>query len=357
MPKKKKAKKTTKKSAKKIKKKIIRKLRKKLGKKLKKNSKKKTSTKRHDPTQYLGAIDIGSNAIRMVIAEQSLQGLRMLEKYRFPIRLGADVFDQGQISAKNLKLSARTFKKFKELTQEYHVHQLRAVGTSALREAKNSKAFVELIRRKSGIQIEVIDGVEEARLIHSAVRREVNLDGHHALLIDIGGGSVELTFSEKSMMTATHSFPFGTVRTLEMMKKKKLVESQLPVVMGEFLEPLTHFIQTAGPGHPLDFAVGTGGNLETLGKLKPLLLKNPTRTYLSLQELTEMILKLQRMSVRERIEKLEMRPDRADVIVPASLIVQTVMRQSGLDKLLIPHVGLKDGLIWSLANHHNYFSK
>lgn len=351
----KKLKKYLKKLKKKASKKIFRQNTKKLD--LSKKKSPKSTKKNADPKDYLAAIDIGSNAIRMVIAEQSLQGLRMLEKYRFPIRLGADVFDKGSISAKNLKLSARTFKKFKELTQEYDVSQLRAVGTSALREAKNGKAFVELIRRKSDIKIEIIDGVEEARLIHSAVRREVNLDGHHALLIDIGGGSVELTFSDKSMMTATHSFPFGTVRTLEMMKKKKLSEAQLSMVMGDFLEPLTHFIQTAGPGHPLDFAVGTGGNLETLGKLKPQLLNSPTRTYLTLNELSEMISKLQKMSVKDRIEKLDMRPDRADVIVPASLIVQTVMRQSSLDKLLIPHVGLKDGLIWSLANHHSYFSK
>src|SRR6476620_1810522 len=101
--------------------------------------------KKNSSRVYLAAIDIGSNAIRMVIAEHSLQGLRLLKKYRLPIRLGADVFDKGQISAKNLKLSARTFKKFKEICNKFKVRQIRAVGTSALREAKNQKAFVELI--------------------------------------------------------------------------------------------------------------------------------------------------------------------------------------------------------------------
>lgn len=327
---------------------------KKLAKKsTKKRSKKKTFKK--NLGTHLAAIDIGSNAIRMVVAEHSVQGLRLVKKFRFPIRLGADVFAQGEISAKNLKLSARTFKKFKELTEIYHVSQLRAVGTSALREAKNQQAFVELVRRKSGIQIEIIDGVEEAQLIYQAVRREVNLEGQHALLIDIGGGSVELTFSDKNMMTATHSFPFGTVRTLEMMKKKKLNESQLSVVMGDFLKPLTHFIQTNGPGQPLNFAIGTGGNLETLGKLKSLLLQSSSRTFLNFQDLGEIILRLQQMTLRERTVKWGLRPDRADVIVPAALVVQTVMRQAGLDKLLIPHVGLKDGLIWSLANQNSYF--
>lgn len=311
--------------------------------------------KKTDPSlAHLAAIDIGSNAIRMVIAEHSLKGLRLLKKYRLPIRLGADVFASGQISAKNLKASARTFKKFKEICTKYKVREIRAVGTSALREAKNQKAFVELIRRRSQIKIEVIDGVEEARVIHQAVRREVNLDGHNALLIDIGGGSVELTFSDKGMMTSTQTFPFGTVRTLELMKKKKLLEADLHVVVGSFLEPLTHFIQSHGPGQPLDFAVGTGGNLEALGKLKPLLLTSNVRTFLTRAELEVIIQKLQKMTVKERIEKLKMRPDRADVILPAAFVVLTVMRQSRLEKLLIPHVGLKDGLIWALAHQRSF---
>lgn len=307
-------------------------------------------TKKNSIAVYLAAIDIGSNAIRMIIARHSPQGLQLVKKYRLPIRLGADVFDSGKISPKNLKESARTFKEFKEICAKYKVRQIRAVGTSALREAKNKNVFVETVRRKSGIQIEIIDGVEEARIIHQAVRREVHLDGHQGLLIDIGGGSVELTYSDHGMMTSTQSFPFGTVRTLEMMKKKKLKEGDLQVVMGEFLQPLTHFIQSNGPGHPLDFAVGTGGNLETLGRLKPQLLKSSTRTFMTHAELGEIIQKLRKMSVKERIEKLKMRPDRADVIIPAALVVFTVMRQAHLEKLLIPNVGLKDGLIWSLAH-------
>ncbi len=322
---------------------------KKTAKKATKKAGKKLLKKVASGSSFLAAIDIGSNAIRMIIAEHSLHNLKVLKKFRFPIRLGADVFANGQISPKNLKLSARTFKKFKNLTEKYHVSGIRAVGTSALRESKNQKAFVELIRRKSNINIEVIDGVEEARLIHQAVRRQVDLDTHQALLIDIGGGSVELTFSDKGMMTATHSFPFGTVRTIEMMKKRKLSEFQLPVVIGDFLKPLTHFLQTNSPANKPEFAIGTGGNLETLGKLKPLLLKGASRTFLTLAELDLIILKLQKMSMKTRIEQLKLRPDRADVIIPAALVAQTVMRQSGIHKIIIPHVGLKDGLVVQLA--------
>lgn len=300
----------------------------------------------------LAAIDIGSNAIRMIIAEVSSKGLVPLKKYRFPIRLGADVFESGRISSRNLKESARTFKKFKTVTEKFEVKRLRAVGTSALREASNGQAFVELIRRKSSIPIEIIDGTMEAKLIHRAVRSEVRLENHQCLLIDIGGGSVEVTFSDRGRIGATKSFPFGTVRTLEMLKKRQLDESQINLVIGDFIRPLSQFIHSHAPGKKIDFAVGTGGNLETLGKLKPLLLGKNSKTEMTDGELEAVIQKLRKMPIRDRIAKLAMRPDRADVIVPAALVVQAILRQASVHQLIIPAVGLKDALLLSLMDTH-----
>jgi len=285
----------------------------------------------------------------MVIATRLDSQLKVVKKFRFPIRLGADVFKNGMISVKNLKESARTFQKFHELTDEYKIARIKAVGTSALREAKNQRQFVQLVKKRSAIQVEVIDGVEEARLIHLAVKNEIDLQKHRALLIDIGGGSVELTFSENSMMTATQSFPFGTVRTLDLLKKKNLQESQLNLILSDFISPLSHFLHSQTAPKDLDFAVGTGGNLETLGKLKPILLKKNSRTFISLDELSEMIELLKKISIKDRVEKLGLRSDRADVILPAALVIQTILRQSGVKKLLLPYVGLKDGLLWSLV--------
>lgn len=296
----------------------------------------------------LAAIDIGSNAIRMVIAESSIQGILMLRKYRVPIRLGADVFEKGKISGKNLRAAARAFAKFQKISKKAQVTELRAVGTSALREAQNGKAFVELIRRKSGIQIEIIDGVEEARLIHLAVSKELHLDHHSVLLIDIGGGSVELTFTENGMMSSTQSFPFGTVRTLNHLKQKKLVESQLNLVIGEFITPLAHYVHSHLTEKKPELGIGTGGNVEALGRLKSRLLKKGSRSLLSLSELEQIIDKLKVLTVKDRIEKLKLKPDRADVILPAALVVQAAMKQAGLNRLLIPYVGLKDGILWSL---------
>ncbi len=298
----------------------------------------------------LAAIDIGSNAIRMVLAEHDENGLKLLKKFRFPIRLGADVFDSGEISKKNLKESARTFQTFAQLAKKFRVTRVRAVGTSALREAKNRMAFIKLMQSKSDIQIELIDGVEEARLIHTAVKAEVLLDQQNALLIDVGGGSVELTFSDHGSMTATQSFPFGTVRTLQLLKKKKLSESDMALVIGEYLNPLTQFIHSHSPQNDLSCAIGTGGNIEALGKLQPKLLKSNNQSLIYLNDLNLMVQKLTALTYKERIEKLDMRPDRADVIIPASLIVQTCMRQAQIKKLIVPHVGLKEGVLLSLAN-------
>lgn len=305
----------------------------------------------------LGAIDIGSNAIRMVIAIHDSKGLRVLKKFRFPIRLGADVFRSGSISQKNLKLSAKTFLKFKEVSEKYQIKNIRAVGTSALREAKNQKEFLDLIQKKSKIKIEVIDGVLEAQLIHAAVRREIDLEQKNALLIDIGGGSVEITACQKGQMISTQSFPFGTVRTLEMMKSKQLTEEQLPLVMAEYLEPLSHFIHSQTNIPKYEFAVGTGGNLETLGKLKPLLLKSPSPTFLTYKELEKIAAILVQTSPRNRVDQLKLRPDRADVILPATWITLTLMRQAKIQKILIPHVGLKDGILWSMVQNKSYSIK
>lgn len=302
------------------------------------------------PKTCLAAIDIGSNAIRMVIAEKIGDGLKIKKKYRFAIRLGADVFEKGQISGKNLKESARTFEKFREVCKEHRVIKVRAIGTSALREASNQQAFVELVYRKSGIQVEVIDGIVEANLIQLAISKEVHLQGVKSLLIDVGGGSVEFTHCEGNQVHGAQSFPFGTVRTLEQMKKRKLSEAQLGILIAEYLNLITQFLHPRAVPKVFDVAIGTGGNLEALGKLKPLLLKSHHRSSMTLNELSEIIHKLSRLSIKERIEKLKMRPDRADVILPAALVVQSSMRQAGTEKLLIPHVGLKDGILWQMAS-------
>lgn len=300
-------------------------------------------------SRFISAIDIGSNAIRMIVGEVRDQRLRIVKKYRAPVRLGKDVFKNGMISEQTLHQAEDAFTRFRQINRKYAIKHCRAVATSAVREAKNKDVFQKDIARVSGIQVEVIDGIEEARLIHTAVQREVDLSRKRILLIDVGGGSVEVTFSENGLMSATQSFPMGTVRMLQMLNERKLGEKGLKVVMGEFIRPLSHYIEShIGPSRA-ELAVGTGGNLECMGRLKIQLLHRTPNTLVSLEELTRISERLETYSVAERIEKLDLRPDRADVIVPAVILVKTILRQAGVDKILIPGVGLRDGLLWSVA--------
>jgi exopolyphosphatase/guanosine-5'-triphosphate,3'-diphosphate pyrophosphatase len=223
------------------------------------------------------------------------------------------------------------------------------VATSAVREAKNKHQFVEQIFKKSKIQIEVIDGIEEARLIHLAVHKELDLHNKKIMLIDIGGGSVEITFSENGYMSATKSFPMGTVRILDHLQKRHLTEKDLNLIIGDFLEPLIHHIESQQGSHQLDFAVGTGGNLECMGKLRKLILGKTPTTHLTYKELTSILEEVKKISIKDRQAQLDMRPDRVDVIVPAMTLVQTILRLSETQRLVIPGVGLRDGLLWSTA--------
>ncbi|MDG0817985.1 Ppx/GppA phosphatase family protein [Bdellovibrio svalbardensis] len=301
-------------------------------------------------SRRVSAIDIGSNAIRMMVADLSETApfLHIDKKFRAPVRLGHDVFTSGSIGHDVMEVAKATFRRFAETNQKMQVQKCRAVATSACREAKNRQDFVKAIKEVSGIEIEIIDGTEEGRLIHLAVRKEVDLDGKKTMLIDIGGGSVEVTFSQGPKMIATKSFPMGTVRVLENLAKRKMNESHLNIIMGEFLAELGEHIYQNVDHDPVDFAIGTGGNLECLGQLKVQLLKRTPSTFITLAELTEIIDRLRALSIRDRIEKLGLRTDRADVIVPAAVLVQTIMRQAETEKIVIPAVGLRDGLIWSM---------
>lgn len=297
------------------------------------------------------AIDIGSNAIRMMIADVSPQRDRfhVVKKYRAAVRLGHDAFTLKSFTPKTLELALEAFRHFAKTNQALKVQEVRAVATSACRESQNSQTLVDRVYAESGIRIKIIDGIEEGRLIHQAVQHELELKNKSSMLIDIGGGSVEVTFSQGDQILTSKSFPMGTVRILENMQKRNLTEAHMNILIGEFLPDLTkHIHQTADVTAP-EFAVGTGGNIECLGQLKEQLLKKVPSTFLTLNELSQIIDILKATRIKDRIEKLGLRPDRADVIIPASTLVQMIMRQAETEKILIPNVGLRDGLIWSMA--------
>lgn len=305
------------------------------------------------PTRVMSAIDIGSNAMRILIAEMNpSHPLKVVKKLRIPVRLGKDVFLSGSISEESLQAAEKAFVKFKSLNEKYKVEKCRAVATSASREAKNGAEFTRRIFEKTGISIEIIDGIEEGLLVHKAVTHEIDVRHKKVMGIDIGGGSVEVTFSDGMDIRSTQSFPLGTVRLLDQMNKHQLGEDGLPLLIGKLIAPLSRHIHQYVDVNKIDFAVGTGGNLEALGRLKVQLLKKTPNTFLTLIELHEILDKLGNISIKQRIEKLDMKPDRADVIVPAGKVVATILRQAETDKILIPSVGLRDGILWSLVESH-----
>lgn len=302
----------------------------------------------------LAGIDIGSNAIRLAIGEVHKHKMTITQKYRVPIRLGGDVFEYKKISPKKIKETTMAFRQFRKIIDSMQISIVRAVGTSAVREARNAKQFINSIKKNTGINIEIIDGVSEASLIHLAVKKQMNISQQNCLLLDIGGGSVELTFSEKGMTSATQSFPFGTVRTLERLKQKKWSENLLPLLVNDYIEPIQHFLNSHGQGINLRFLVGTGGNLDAIGRLNSLINRKRKSNYVSQEDLEKIIQKLINLTPKNRIKKLGLRSDRADVIMPATLITLIIMRLAKLNRLYLPCVGLKEGLLWSMLGESEH---
>lgn len=304
--------------------------------------------------QIISAIDIGSNGIRMIISEviydssTKTQILKEIKKIRSPIRLGKEVFLDKPISQQTINESIETFEHFRNINQKYKVLNCRCVATSALREASNKQEFIDKVSKKSGIKIEIIDGQEEARLIYQAVSREVELKNKRCVLIDVGGGSVEVTLSDNSKMLQTESFPMGTVRILDQLIKRKLEEANLKVIVGDYIRPVFNFIDKNKFQQNIDFAIGTGGNLECMARLKWDLLNKSSNTFITLSELIEIYEKLAIIPIKDRIEKLNLRPDRADVILPALYIVKMILRQCDANRIFIPRVGLRNGILWSM---------
>lgn len=294
----------------------------------------------------LAAIDVGTNAIRLVIG--SVNGERKLsvvENVRDPVRLGQDVFTKGSISEETISRAVECFQRFRETIAVHNATWTRAVATSATREAMNKELFVDRVLQESGIDISVIGPEEEARLIHLAVAEQVNLKGKLAMLIDIGGGSAEITLATDGNIVTTESFKMGAVRLLQVLEGTKHGEKHFNQLVREYVDAAQKRIKKELGGQTIDVCVGTGGNIESLGELCRDTLGRDKSSVIMQQDLDALVKKLQAMTFEERIQELKLRPDRADVIVPAAIVLQRIVRQAGVEAILVPGVGLKDGLL------------
>ncbi len=308
--------------------------------------------------QKIAAIDAGSNAMRMMVGNVNEDWqVEPVENIRLPVRLGRDVFASGALQEKTMQQAVDAFQHFQRVAQDLGVVKIRAIATSAMREAANSDILLDRISRTSGINVEIISGDEEARLIHLAVGNTINLREKRAVLIDIGGGSVEVTISENRNIISTESYNMGTVRLLQKLDGGKETRFSLlgpkrpfSLLVREYAEAARRRIdRELGSAH-VNVCVGTGGTVEDLGRLHQRHFKQPNDRTVALSELQDLIEELNGMSIKDRIKKFNLRPDRADVILPAAIVLQLIAREAHVRQVAIPHVGLKDGVLIELAD-------
>ncbi|RPH37404.1 Ppx/GppA family phosphatase, partial [bacterium] len=294
----------------------------------------------------LASIDVGSNALRLAIGDvDSEQHVTMLESLREPVRLGQDVFTNGTISEETTDQAVAAFEKFRHAIDLRRATWSKAVATSAVREALNREIFIDRLAGASGIEVMAIGAEEEARLIFLAVSDKLSLKNKLAMLIDIGGGSTEITLAEDESIIATESFRLGAVRLLNLFEEKKQGEARFNQLLREYMDATQKKIKKEIGSRKIDLCAGTGGNIETLGDLRKSLLREDGASEIGDDELDVILKKLQGMTYEQRIQELGLRPDRADVIVPASIVLQKIIRVAGVKEVVIPHVGLKDGLL------------
>jgi exopolyphosphatase/guanosine-5'-triphosphate,3'-diphosphate pyrophosphatase len=283
----------------------------------------------------LAAIDIGSNAIRLMITRVLSGGkspqLKRLEFIRIPLRLGDDVFQQRFISPQKEAQLTKAIQSFKLIMDVHQVADYTACATSAMRDAMNGVEIAERIKKSTGISIEIIDGMRESALILDSVMKFFPDNGDF-LNIDVGGGSTEMTVIHDHKPVKSQSFNIGTVRLLygsvneeEWTRMERWVEDNAKLFKGLI-------------------AVGTGGNINKAFRMMDL----GDRESMSYDKLKALYTMVKNMSLRERIYKLKLNPDRADVLEPALKIHLTIMKWVDIKKIYAPNAGLKDGIIEEL---------
>ena len=286
-----------------------------------------------------GAVDIGSNAIRLLVVTVIEQNgkdtiFKKTSLVRVPIRLGAEVFVNGKISEYSAKRMLDAMKAFSLLMKTHDVKRYRACATSAMREASNGTQIAQTIKEKSGIEINIIDGNDEAAIIASTDLKSLIQDDKVFLYVDVGGGSTELTIFANGETLTSQSFKIGTVRLLE-----NLVEEDIWKQMEAWIKKETKIFKKV-------LMIGSGGNINTIYKKSGKKIGKP----LSYIYLSNYYKTLKSLTYEERITELDMNPDRADVVIPATKIYLSAMKWSKSKSMYVPKIGLSDGIVKSLYN-------
>jgi exopolyphosphatase/guanosine-5'-triphosphate,3'-diphosphate pyrophosphatase len=296
----------------------------------------------------VAALDVGSNAIRFAINEfRTPSDAETLRSERVPVRLGHDVFLSGRLTASAMDAAAAAIATFAEALKALRVAVWRAVATSAVRESTNGRDFVTRVEDATGIRLETIAGIEEARLVHFAVRNRVRLGADRWLMADLGGGSVEVSLVDGSGVLWSESHTIGSVRLLEELSQAGEEPGRFAELLAEYVGALR--LPRAGAQRNVAGFIATGGNIEALARLAEPGADGNSPVRLQLERLEGLVKTLSRMSFRERIDKLGLREDRADVILPAALVYRRLCQLSGCAEVTVPFVGLREGVMLDLV--------
>lgn len=299
------------------------------------------------PGIRIGCVDAGSNAIRFLVAEFPDANTQIaLHERRLPIRLGHEVFLSGRLTEDAIRVTVRAFADFRRTLDALQVRHFRAVATSAVRCAENSGDLIDRIARDAEIQLEVISPHEEARLVHSAVAHRVELAQGDWVLADLGGGSLEISLANAERVLWTESHKIGSVRLLEVLSGAEDEPHHFAEVLEAHLDevrmpPSLKGLSPAG-------LVATGGNIEAVARLASAPVDASGVQRLSTDALSATISRLANLTYPERIEQLGLQPDRADVVLPAAIVYQRVATLAGVEQVVVPNTGVKDGIVWDI---------
>ncbi|WP_342304442.1 exopolyphosphatase [Methanolobus sp. ZRKC5] len=287
------------------------------------------------------AIDVGSNAVRLLLSRVDSEGVdpvyEKISFMRMPIRLGEDAFVHNNISPEKVSHLVSTMIAFRHLMDAYEPIDFMACATSAMREAENSDEIVSLIKKKSGIDLKVISGRKEAKIIYSnRIEKLLGSSDSTYLHIDVGGGSTELILFKGGKVFAYRSFNIGTIRMLE------------GIVTKHDWNEMKRWVKSVTRDHMPDYAIGSGGNINKLFRMSG----RKDGTLLMDKDIKDLNKYLKGFTLEQRITKIGLRPDRADVIVPASKIYYSVMKWGNINHMHVPQLGLADGIIHVLYKKH-----
>ena len=288
------------------------------------------------------AVDIGSNAIRLLIAtviekEGFPTQFKKTSLVRLPIRLGADVFLKGNVSPVNYQRLLDAMQAYSLIIKTHKVVAFRACATSAMREAKNGKEIVSKLKAATGIDIQIIDGNDEAAIIASTDLKQLISDNKVFLYVDVGGGSTEFTVFANGKNIASHSFKLGTVRIINGM------------VEDTMWEQAQQWVTQHTKAYSKINVIGSGGNINSIYRFSEKKVGQPL-SYLFMSNFYE---KVKQYDYNQRVFELKMNPDRADVIIPATRIYLSAMKWAKAKNMYVPKIGLADGIVKQLYNERN----